>query len=90
MVTWSGRGCTLEWLDFIRESNLTSRAGHLRGCAEAEWNLLGADKTCDFVTAVHNLREHLDPCSKFKVMAGQDFSRTVQGDAEMWLTMCAT
>ena len=43
---------------------------------------MGADETCYFVTAVHNLREHLDPCNKFKVMAGQDFSRTVQGDGE--------
>ena len=55
-------------------------AGHLRGCAEAEWNLLGDDETSDCETAVHNLREHLYPCSK--VLAGQDFRCTVQTDNE--------
>lgn len=45
--------------------------GHLRGCAEAEWNLLGEDEVCDFETAIRNLKERLDPCSK--VLAGQDF-----------------
>ena len=34
----------------------------------------------DFKMAVHNLREHLDPCSK--VLAGQDYRHTVQTDNE--------
>jgi len=46
-------------------------AGHLRGRAEAEWNLLRDDESRDFDRAIHNLRERLDPCSK--VLAGQDF-----------------
>ena len=54
-------------------------AGHLRGRAEAEWNLSN-DETRNFDRAIHNLREHLDPCSK--VLAGQDFRRTIQSDNE--------
>jgi len=42
--------------------------------------LLGDDETKDFEKAVCNLRERLDPCSK--VLAGQDFRRTVQLDNE--------
>ena len=57
--------------------HLIQLADHLRGCAEVEWNLLGNDETRDLI---HNLRDHLDPCSK--VLAGQDFWRTVQTDNE--------
>ena len=52
-------------------------AGHLRGLAEAEWNLLRDDRTRNFERVVHNVRECLDPCSKV-----QDFQRTVQTDNE--------
>ena len=68
------------WNGWTSEERTIQLAGHLRGHAEAEWNLLGVDNTSDFVTAVHNLRERLDPCSK--VLAGQDFRRTMQGGGE--------
>jgi len=55
-------------------------AGHLKGRALAEWNLLSGDEVKSLETAVKCLKERLDPCSR--VMAGQDFRRIVQGDAE--------
>ena len=55
-------------------------AGHLKGRALAEWNLLSGDEVESLETAVKCLKERLDPCSR--VLAGQDFRRTVQGDAE--------
>ena len=70
-----GLNLASRWNGWTPEEKLIQLAGHLRGRAEAEWNLLGDDKTSDFETAVHNLRERLDPCSK--VLAGQDFQRTV-------------
>ena len=79
MVTWSSRAS--RWNGWSPEEKLIQLAGHLRGRAESEWNLLGDDDVCDFDTAVWNLKECLDPCSK--VLAGQDFRRTVQGDNEI-------
>ena len=75
-----GLNLASQWNGWTPEEKLIHLAGHLRGRAEAEWNLLGDDETSDFETAVHNLRERLDPCSK--VLAGQDFRRTVQTDNE--------
>ena len=68
------------WNNWTSDEKLIQLAGHLRGRAEAEWNLLADDETRDFEKAVCNLREQLDPCSK--VLAGQDFRRTVQLDSE--------
>ena len=42
--------------------------------------MLADEDICDFDTAVRNLKECLDPCSK--VLARQDFRHTVQGDNE--------
>ena len=55
-------------------------AGYLRGWAEAEWNLLADEDLHDLDMALRNLKECLDPCSK--VLAGQDFRRTVQENNE--------
>ena len=68
------------WNGWTPEEKLIQLAGHLRGRAEAEWNLLADEDVCDFDTAIQSLKERLDPCSK--VLAGQDFRRTVQGDNE--------
>ena len=68
------------WNGWSPEEKWIQLAEHLRGRAEAEWNLLADEDICDFDTAVQNLKERLDPCSK--VLAGQDFRRTVQGDNE--------
>ena len=75
-----GLNLASRWNDWTPEERLIQLAGHLRGCAEAEWNLLSTDETRNFERANHNLRERLDPCSK--VLAGQDFRRTVQTDNE--------
>ena len=59
-----GLNLASRWNGWTPEEKLIQLAGHLRGRAEAEWNLLGDDETSDVETAVHNLRERLDPCSK--------------------------
>ena len=68
------------WNLWTPEEKVIQLAGHLRGRAEAEWNSLGDVDVCDFNAAVRGLKECLDPCSK--VLAGQDFRCTVQGDCE--------
>ena len=68
------------WNGWTSDEKVIQLAGHLRGRAEAEWNLLGTEETHDYDTAIENLRERLDPCNK--VLAGQDFRRTMQGDSE--------
>ena len=45
-----------------------------------EWNLLSRTDISTMEAAVKSLRECLEPCSK--VMAGQDFRRTMQKDTE--------
>ena len=70
-----GLNLASRWNGWTPEEKLIQLAGHLRGRAEAEWNLLSDDESRDFDRAIHNLRERLDPCSK--VFAGQDFRRTV-------------
>jgi len=55
-------------------------AGHLKDRALVELNLLSGDEVKSLETAVKCLKEWLDPCSR--VLAGQDFRRTVRGDAE--------
>jgi len=68
------------WNGWTSEEKIIQLAGHLRGRAEAEWNLLGHDEICDFDTAVQSLKVYLDPRSK--VLAGQDFRCAIQGDSE--------
>jgi len=55
-------------------------AGHFRGCALQEWNLLSGSErgTCD--TAVTALRRWLDPGSK--AMEAQDFRHISQKEGE--------
>ena len=55
-------------------------AGHLRGKALIEWNLLSPEEKCTYTTAVQALRTRLDPGSK--VLAAQDFRHAVQKDEE--------
>ena len=62
------------------EEQLIQFAGHLKGRALAEWNLLSPEEICTIEVAARSLRECLDPYSK--VMAGQDFRRTMQRDGE--------
>ena len=84
-----GLNLASRWNDWTPEERLIQLAGHLRGRAEAEWNLLSTDETRNFERAIHNLRERLDPCSK--VLAGQDFFSGAQCRQTMrlWQIMLA-
>ena len=55
-------------------------AGHLRGRALQEWNLLSEADLGNYDTAIAALRNRLDPGSK--VLAGQDFRHTTQREGE--------
>ena len=68
------------WNGWSSEEELMQLAGHLRGRALQEWNLLCEVDLRTFDTAVKALRDRLDPSSK--VLAGQDFRHTTQGDSE--------
>ena len=68
------------WNNWTEEEQLLQFAGHLKGRALVEWNLLTAEEICTVERAAKSMRDRLDPCSK--VMAGQDFRRTMQRDGE--------
>ena len=55
-------------------------AGHLRGRALQEWNLLSDEERATFDTAVKSLRGRIDASSK--AVAAQDFRHLRQGDPE--------
>ena len=61
-VSWNG------WTD---EESLIQLAGHLRGRALQEWNLLGEEEKGTYQTATQALRIRLDPGNR--VLAAQDF-----------------
>ena len=69
-----------QWNRWSREEELMQLAGHLRGRALQEWNLLGQESLREFDTAVKAFRERLDPGCR--VLAGQDFRHTRQGEVE--------
>ena len=50
--------------------HLDRLAGHLRGCAEVEWNVLSDDETRYFEREIHNLRERFITS---EVLVAQDF-----------------
>jgi len=68
------------WNDWSLEENLLQLAGHLRGRALQEWDLLLDSDKNSWDRAVAALRARLDPGNK--VMAAQDFRHTTQKDAE--------
>jgi len=55
-------------------------AGHLRGRALQEWNLLGEGDKETYAEAMQALRSRLDPGGR--ALAAQDFRHTVQGETE--------
>ena len=69
-----------EWNGWTHEECLMQLAGHLRGRALQEWNLLTDDERATYATAVAALRRRLDPGSK--AMAAQDFRHISQGEGE--------
>ena len=70
-VSWNG------WTD---EESLIQLAGHLRGRALQEWNLLGEEEKGTYQTATQALRIRLDPGNR--VLAAQDFRHAMQKDGE--------
>ena len=68
------------WNDWTEEDRLLQLAGHLRGRALQEWELLSEEDRGSYSQAVSALRTRLDPGSK--TLAAQDFRHTVQGETE--------
>ena len=69
-----------EWNGWSQAELLIQLAGHLRGRALQEWNLLTGDERGAYGTAVAALRSRLDPGSK--AMAAQDFRHISQRESE--------
>ena len=69
-----------KWNSWSAEEEMLQMAGHLRGRALQEWNLLSEEDLRDKDTAIAALLERLNPGSR--VLAGQDFRHTVQGESE--------
>jgi hypothetical protein len=55
-------------------------AGHLRGQALQEWNLISSEDRSTFADAVRALRSRVDP--ENRVLAGQDFRHATQEGTE--------
>ena len=70
-----------KWNGWSAEEKLLQLAGHLRGRALEEWNLLSEQEASSYRLALANLRERLDPGSK--VLAGQDFRHARQNEGEL-------
>ena len=68
------------WNQWTEEEQLIQLAGHLRGRALQEWNLLGRDSQQTFSEMVEALRGRLEP--QTRALAAQDFRHTSQGDQE--------
>lgn len=68
------------WNSWTDEETLIQLAGHLRGKALQEWNLLLETDKATFEKVVAVLGEVLGPGSK--VLAAQDFHHTTQNDGE--------
>ena len=68
------------WNGWSDGDKLLQLAGHLRGRALQEWNLLGSDDKITFSSAVEALQARLDPGSK--TMAAQDFRHSAQLENE--------
>ena len=68
------------WNGWSDEEKLLQLAGHLRGRALQEWNLLQDSEREVFESAVDSLRIRLDPGSR--ALAAQDFRHTIQREKE--------
>ena len=68
------------WNNWSEEERLLQLAGHLRGRASQEWNLLSADQKSSFAGAIKALYARLDPGRQ--ALAAQDFRHTMQRETE--------
>ena len=88
--TFSGEANLEDWLPSLQRSatwnawsddeTLLQLAGHLRGRALEEWNLMDSSEKTEFAKAVDALKRRLDPGSK--MLAIQDFRHASQGERE--------
>ena len=69
-----------EWNGWSNADQLLQLAGHLRGRALQEWNLLEKSDKSSYNKAIDALRARLDPGSK--ALAAQDFRHSSQGKEE--------
>ena len=69
-----------QWNGWSEEEKMIQLAGHLKGRALQEWNLLHTDQRATFSQATEALRSRLDPVSK--AVAAQDFRHATQREAE--------
>ena len=74
---------TAKWNNWSGEEKLMQLAGHLRGKAAREYDLLSSEEKQLFPTAVKALQIRLDPGSC--ALAAQDFRNAVQWDKEWCL-----
>ena len=83
-VSFDGWLPTLEraaqWNAWTEAELLLQLAGHLRGRAFQEWNLMEDDDCQDYQRAVKILKERLDP--GLRILAAQDFRHTRQKESE--------
>ena len=68
------------WNTWSKEELLIQLAGHLRGRALQEWNLLTVEKKSNRDTAVKALRGCLEP--RDRALAAQDFRHATQKNSE--------
>ena len=68
------------WNGWSEDDKLLQLAGHLRGRALQEWNLIADDDKSTYSSATEALRARLDPGNK--TLAAQDFRHTLQGNEE--------
>ena len=68
------------WNNWTPEELLIQFAGHLRGRAFQEWNLMSADDKASYESAIQVLKTRLDPGAK--TLAAQDFRHASQRESE--------
>ena len=76
----------LKWNGWSSEEQVIQLAGHLKGRALQEWNLLGKGQVQNYEEAVLALRERLDPRSR--VLASQDFGTLPSRMVNQCLILC--
>ena len=68
------------WNEWTEDELLLQLAGHLRGRALQEWNLIDSGSKGTYSRGTDSLRSRLDPGSR--TLAAQDFRCTQQGERE--------
>ena len=69
-----------QWNEWMPEELLLQLAGHLRGRALQEWNLLSQSEKSSWGSAIQALKSRLEP--GVRALAAQDFRHLAQSDGE--------